>query len=74
MGFGEDVEGEVAAVFGPFVVFGEHGAGEAGDGVAVGKDPDDVGVAADLFVEAFVGYLKPFRGCLCCLAGVLRRA
>ena len=42
-GAGEDVEAEVAAAFGPFVVlFGEDGADEADEGVAVGVDADDV--------------------------------
>jgi hypothetical protein len=35
-------------------LFGEHGADEAGDGVAVGEDADDVGAAADLGVESLV--------------------
>jgi hypothetical protein len=52
---GEDVDAEVATSFGPFVVlFGEHGTDQAGDGVAVREDPDDVGAAADLFVQPFV--------------------
>jgi hypothetical protein len=39
-GSGEDVEAEVAPAFGPLVVlFGEHGADEADQGVAVGKMP-----------------------------------
>ena len=54
-GAGEDVEAEVAADFDPFVVlFGEHGADEADEGGAVGEDADDVGAAADLFVEPFL--------------------
>jgi hypothetical protein len=37
---GEDVEAEVAAAFGPFVVlFGEDGADQADEGVAVGEMP-----------------------------------
>jgi hypothetical protein len=28
----------VAATFGPFVVFRQHGANQTGDGVAVGED------------------------------------
>jgi SAM-dependent methyltransferase len=40
---GEDVEAEVAAACGPFVVlFGEDGADEADEGVAVGENADDV--------------------------------
>ena len=45
----EDVEGEVAASFGPFVVlFGQDGSHEPDDRVAVGEDAHDVGAAADL--------------------------
>jgi hypothetical protein len=45
---GEDVEAEVAASFGPFVVlFGQHGADEADDRAAVGEDADDVGSTPD---------------------------
>ena len=40
-------------------MFGEDGADEAEDGVAVGEDADDVGAAADLPVEAFVGVVGP---------------
>ena len=59
-GAGEGVEAEVAAGFGPFVVlFGEHGADEADDRVAVGEDADHVGASADLAVEAFVGVVGP---------------
>ena len=44
LGPGEDVESEVAAAFGPFVVlFGEDGADEPDDAGAVGEDADDVG-------------------------------
>ena len=39
-GFAQDVQAEVAPGFGPFVVlFGQHGADEADQGVAVGKMP-----------------------------------
>src|SRR3712207_9370644 len=49
---GEDVEAEVAAAFGPFVVLlGQHGADQADQRVAVGEDADHVGAAADLPVE-----------------------
>jgi hypothetical protein len=41
------------------VLFGQDGADESDDGVAVGEDPDDVGAAADLFVQAFVGVVRP---------------
>jgi hypothetical protein len=45
------------------VLLGEHGADEADQGAAVGEDPDDVGAAADLTVETFLGYLEPPAGC-----------
>jgi len=51
----QGVEAEVAAAFDPLVVlFGEDGADEAVQGVAVGEDADDVGAAADLAVEPFL--------------------
>ena len=57
--------GEVAAfAVGPFfVLFLEDGADEAGHGVAVGEDLDDVGAAFDLPVQPLDGYLEPSRGC-----------
>jgi len=36
------------------VLFGEHGADEADQRVAVGEDPDDVGAAPDLFCSALL--------------------
>ena len=55
LGAGENVESEVAAAFGPFVVLlGQDGADEPDDRVAVGEDPDHVGAAADLPVEPLV--------------------
>jgi len=58
-GSGQGVEAAVAAAFDPVVVlFGEDGTDEADQGVAVGKDADDVGAAADFAVEAFAGYLE----------------
>ena len=52
---GQNVEAEVAAAFGPFVVlFGQDGADEADEGVAVGEDADDVGSPAYFPVEAFL--------------------
>jgi hypothetical protein len=55
-GLGQDVESEVAAGFGPFVVlFGQDDADESDDGCPVGEDADDVGAASDFAVEAFVG-------------------
>ena len=34
------------------ILFEQQGAGEADHGVVVGEDPDDIGAAADLFVDA----------------------
>jgi len=43
---------EMAAAFGPFVArLGEHGAEQADQRVAVGKDADHVGAPADLAAE-----------------------
>jgi hypothetical protein len=59
-GSGHGVDAEVEAAFGPFVVlFGEDGADEADEGVAVREDADDVGAAADLPVEPFLGVVGP---------------
>ena len=59
LGSGEDVEPEVAAAFGPFVVLlGQDGADEADDRVPVGEEADHVGAAADLLVESFVGVVR----------------
>jgi len=56
----EDVEAEVAAAFGPVVVlFGQDGADEPGQGVAVGEDADDVGAAADLPVQPLGRVVRP---------------
>ena len=41
------------------MLFGQHGADEADQGVAVGEDADDVGAAADLLVEPFLGVVGP---------------
>jgi hypothetical protein len=41
------------------VLFGQHGSDEADEGVTVGKDPDDVGAAADLPVEPLGGVVRP---------------
>lgn len=50
----------MAASFGPFVVLlGQDGAGEADHSGAVGEDADDVGAAAGLAVEAFLGVVGP---------------
>jgi hypothetical protein len=54
-GAGEDVEAEVAAAFGPFVVLlGQDRADKADQRVAAGEDPDDVGAPADLAVQPFL--------------------
>ena len=61
-GSGQDVEAEVAAAFGPFVVLlGQHRADEADEGVAVGEDADDVGAAAYFPVQSFLRYLEAAR-------------
>lgn len=60
---GEDLEAEISAAFGPFIVLlGQYGAHQAGDRVAVGEDPDHVGTAANLFVQPFVGVVRPDLG------------
>jgi len=54
-GAGQDLESEVAAPFGPLVVLlGQDRPDEADDRAAVREDPDDVGAAADLPVDALV--------------------
>jgi hypothetical protein len=54
-GAGQDVEAEVAASFGPFVVlFGQDGADEADDRVPAGEDADDIGPSAYLLVQPFL--------------------
>src|SRR6266542_1520593 len=59
-GLGEDFQAHVAALFGPFVgLFGWQGADEADDGGPVGEDPDHVGAAADLFVQALLRVVGP---------------
>jgi hypothetical protein len=59
-GAGQNVEGEVAASFGPFaVLLGQDGADEADEGVAVGEDPDDVGAPADFAVQPLLGIAGP---------------
>jgi hypothetical protein len=56
----EDLEAEVAASFGPFVVLlGEDGADQPDRGEAVGEDADDVGAAPDLAVEPLVRVVRP---------------
>src|SRR5262249_61548078 len=52
--------GGVGAHAGPLVVRGgEDGADEADERVASGEDADDVGAAADLAVEPFLGVVRP---------------
>jgi hypothetical protein len=59
-GAGEDVEAEVAASFGPFVVLlGQDSADEPDQRVAAREDPDDVGAAADLPVQPLLGVVAP---------------
>ena len=59
----EDFEAEVTAAFGPFVVLlGQHRADQAGDGIAVGEDPDYIGAATDLLVQPLVGIVRPDLG------------
>jgi hypothetical protein len=40
-------------------LFGQDGADEADERMAVGEDPDDVGAATDLAVEAFLRVVRP---------------
>ena len=50
----QDFQAEVSAAFGPFVgLLGQDGPDEADDRVPVGEDPDGVGAAPDLAVEAW---------------------
>jgi len=64
-GLGEGFEAEVAAAFDPVVVLlGEDGADESDERTSVREDADDVGPAADLSVEPFLGYLESFDRCL----------
>jgi hypothetical protein len=50
--FGQHVEADVAAGFGPFVVLlHEHRADQPDDGLAAGEDADHIGAAAQLAVE-----------------------
>ena len=41
------------------MLFGQDGADEADQSVAVGEDADDVGASADLFVESLLGVVRP---------------
>jgi hypothetical protein len=41
------------------VLFGQDGADEADQGTPIGEDPDDVGAAANLLVEPFLGVVGP---------------
>ena len=55
-GFAQDVQAEVAAGLGPFVVlFGQHRSDEADQRGAVGEDADDVGAPPDLLVRVAPG-------------------
>src|SRR6476659_1859658 len=56
----EQLEAEVAPLLGPLVVLlGQDGADEPDNGLAIGKDADDIGAAADLAVEPLVGIVGP---------------
>ena len=56
----EDLEPEVAAALGPFVVLlGQHGSDQPDHRGSVGEDADDVGTSADLAVEPLVGVVGP---------------
>jgi hypothetical protein len=46
-------------------LFGEHGADQTDDRGAVGEDADDVGAAADLFVQPFWGLLDQICRYIC---------
>jgi hypothetical protein len=53
--FGEDVEAEVTALFGPFVVLlGQDGTDQPDQRCPVGEDADDIGAAPDLPVQPFL--------------------
>jgi hypothetical protein len=55
----QDVQADVAAHLGPFIVLlGQHRADEADQAVAVREDPDNVGAATDLAVEPLRRYLE----------------
>ena len=41
------------------MLFGQDGADEADQRIAVGEDADDVGAPADLLVEPFLGVVRP---------------
>ncbi len=40
------------------MLLGEDGADEAGDGIAVGDNPDHVRAAADLSIQPFLGVVR----------------
>ncbi len=49
-----------SGVFDPLVVlFGQHSSDEADDGSAVGEEPDDIGSAPSLSLEALAGLFGP---------------
>ena len=57
---GQDVQADVAAHLGPFVVLlGQDRTDQADQGIAAGEDPDDVGAAADLPVEPLLRVVAP---------------
>jgi hypothetical protein len=60
LGAGKDVESEVAAAFGPFVVLlGQQGSDEPDDVGSVGEDADHLGTTSDLLVEPLLGVVRP---------------
>src|SRR2546430_2651915 len=59
-GLVEDFDAHVSALLGPFVgLFGQDCADQPDDGGPVGEDPNDVGAAADLFVQALLRVVGP---------------
>ena len=59
-GLAEDLQAHVAALLGPFVgLLGRDRTDEPHDRGPVGEDPDDLGTAADLFVESLPRVVGP---------------
>ena len=56
----ENLQAHVAALLDPLVgLLHQHRADQPDDGVTLGKDPDHVGVPADLPVALFLGVVRP---------------
>ena len=54
--FGKEFQAHVASALGPFVgLFGQDRTDEPDQGTATGEDTNDVGAAADVFVESLLG-------------------